>query len=376
MNPTEQSWFAVVPPGLEQVALEELRDLGIRGHAERGGVLFGGGYEALYAVHLHARVPVRVWARVGRARGVRSLDALAGAIRPLPWADLVWPRQPVEVQVAAHQARWGRKDAIARKVELAIRDALRVPRKEGRRPPHEPAEILVRIDADQLEVSIDASGDRLHRRGWRRDTSEAPLRENLAAAVLWLAEWAPGETLVDPMCGSGTFVIEAATIAAALPPGRARAFAFERWPVFDAALWAQVRGRARGVAVSTRVVGSDIDEAVLHAARANARRAEVERSVDFRHGDVAELALPPGPPGLIVTNPPYGERIRNSGAAWAALGRWARERAEGWRMAVVCPDPGLLRRAGLRLPVAGQFSNGGIPVAVCVGKIGNQNAEE
>lgn len=234
----------------------------------------------------------------------------------------------------------------------------------------------MRIEGEQLEVSIDASGERLHRRGWRRDTSEAPLRENLAAAVLWLAEWEPGEALVDPMCGSGTFLIEAATIAAGLPPGRARSFSFEAWPIFDPVLWNRIRGAPRADPVPSRFLGGDIDEEVLHAARANARRAEVERAIELRHSDVSDLVLPPGRRGLVVANPPYGERLRGGGAAWAALGRWLRERAAGWRVALVSPDPGLLRRTGLKLPVVGQFSNGGIPVAVCVGRIGNDNAEE
>lgn len=374
MTILEQSWFAVVPPGLEAVAEEELRALGIRGRVERGGIAFGGGRPALLRVHLHARVPVRVWARVGRAKGVRSLDALAGAIRAMPWPELVWARQPIEVEVALHQAHVGRRDAVANKAELAIRDALRVPRREGRRPPREAAEILVRVESDQIEVSIDATGERLHRRGWRRDTGEAPLRENLAAAVLWLAEWEPGEALVDPMCGSGTFPIEAATIARGLAAGGARSFAFERWPSFDPVEWRAIRAEAGDEPVSTVIVASDRDEGAVRIARSNAARAGVERFVRFDRVDVEAVELPPHP-GLIVVNPPYGERLRDGGA-WAGLGRWLHARASGWRVAIVSPDGGLLRRASLRLPQVASFSNGGIRVGVFVGRIGSADAED
>jgi putative N6-adenine-specific DNA methylase len=350
------------------VALEELRAIGVGGQAEHGGVAFGGGLAALYRVHLHARIPVRVWARVGRRSGVRSLEGLAAAIRAMPWPELVWARQPVAVQVATHQVRWGRRETIANKAELAIRDALRVPRRETRRPPREPADILVRMEGDQLEVSIDASGERLHRRGWRRDTSEAPLRENLAAAVLWLAEWEPGEALVDPMCGSGTFAIEAATIAARSPPGRSRSFAFEAWPSFDAALWGQIRGEPMEGPIRTRIAASDLDPEAVKIARANARRAGVESAIDFAVCDVGAAPLT-GRPGLIVANPPYGERLRRADAAWANLGRWLTTHGRGWRVALVSPDAGWLRRAGLTLPAVGGFSNGGIRVTVFCGEI-------
>jgi putative N6-adenine-specific DNA methylase len=359
--------FAVVPPGLEQPLAEELDTLGVRGTIEHGGISFRADRGALYRVHLRARLPVRVWVRLGNLKA-RSLEALAAGVRELSWADYVWPRQPLEVKVAASGSRLGRRDVVSKKVELAIRDALRVPRREHGRPPRDPIEVLVRIEGDDVELSVDASGDRLHRRGWRKDVSEAPLRENLAAAVLWLVGWEPGETLWDPMCGSGTFPIEAATIAAGLAAGKDRSFAFQRWPSHDAQQWAAILREPADPRVPTVIAGSDIDPDAIRAAKANARRAGVEGDVELRCADLRE-ATPPASAGLLVTNPPYGERIGDARRTWEALGELVRSRARGFRVAVLCPDPALLRASRLSLPRVAGFSNGGIRVAVHAGSV-------
>ncbi|MEQ1570707.1 MAG: class I SAM-dependent RNA methyltransferase [Myxococcota bacterium] len=350
-------------PGLEAPLVEELGALGVRGRPEVGGATFEVDRAALYRLHLHARLPARLWVRMGTVKA-RSLEGLSTAVRGLAWGEYVWARQPLDVRVVATGTRIGRRDVIGHKVELAIRDALRVPRREHGRPPREPVEVLVRIEGEQAELSVDASGELLHRRGWRADVSEAPLRENLAAAVLWLAEWQPGEPLIDPMCGSGTFPIEAATIAAALAPGRARAFAFERWPSHDRALWTTVRGEPADARVPTVIVGSDRDESAIRAAKANAKRAGVD--IELRCVPCSDAPVPPGP-GLVVVNPPYGARLATSDA-WSQLAALVRGPARGYRVAVVCPDAGLLRRAGLTLPKIASFSNGGIGVGVFVGK--------
>ncbi|MEQ1503362.1 MAG: class I SAM-dependent RNA methyltransferase [Myxococcota bacterium] len=364
--------FVVTAPGLEQVLAAELTALGAGAPTsiERGGVAIRVDRPTLYRIHLHARVAVRVWVRLGRFRAA-NLDQLGAAVRKLAWPDHVHPRQAVEVKIASSNSRIQGRGGAQRKVEVAIRDANRVPRRDPGRPPTAPAEVLVRIDGDDVEVSIDASGERLNRRGWRRDTTEAPLRETLAAAVLDLAEWSADEPLVDPMCGSGTFPIEAATIARGIPPGSDRTFAFEAWPTHDRALWDALRAEPI-VAVGRPVIrGSDLDPGAIRAARDNARRAHVE--LDLRVSAVDAVELPPGP-GLIVANPPYGARLRGASAVWESLGRWARERAIGWRIALVVPDPALLRLTGLELPRIARFDNGGIPVALHAGPGGAARA--
>ncbi|MEZ4234602.1 MAG: hypothetical protein R3F59_00235 [Myxococcota bacterium] len=357
--------YAVTAPGLEAVLEEELRALGAQElRVDRGGVAMKVDRAALYRVHLHARVPVRVRVRLGDFRS-KNLEMLGNGVKGLAWARYVHPRQRLTVQVLSAGARL--PSGAERKVIHAVQDALRgVPAGRGGPPAKlPPAAILVRIDGDRAEVSVDASGERLHRRGWRRDTTEAPLRENLAAAVLALAEWDPSEPLVDPMCGSGTFPIEAATIARGLPPGAGRRFAFEAWPSHDPALWAQIRGEKGPPAGDGPIFGYDIDPSAVDAARANARRAQVAERVTLRVAPAEQLVLPERP-GLVVCNPPYGARIGGARAAWRALGA-ALRRAEGWRVALVVPEPGLLAASGLSIPRIARFDNGGIPVALHVG---------
>lgn len=365
-EPARERAFAVGPPGLEEVVREELALLGVRGEVEPGGVSFACDRDLLYRVHLHARTPARIRVRLGSFPAT-TLEALAAGARKVPWAPYVWPRQPLDVRVASHRSRLRHKESVAHKIELAVADALRGPRRtDAARPSREPVEVLVRIEDDVAELSVDASGELLHRRGWRKDAGEAPLRENLAAACLWLAEWSPGEALLDPMCGSGTFVIEAATIARGLPPGRDRSFAFERWPSHDAGRWNAIRGEHGPAPVPTLIRGSDGDEAAVRAARANARRAGVQ--IELAIGSVSGLE-PPAPTGLVIANPPYGERIGGAVAAWSSLGETLRTRFRGWRVALLAPNANLVQRTGLSLEPVATFPNGGLRVSLWTGEV-------
>ncbi|HHO52509.1 MAG TPA: hypothetical protein ENK18_16985 [Deltaproteobacteria bacterium] len=359
-----KSALAVVQPGLEGLLQRELGALGLRGQTVEGGVIFDASTEALHKVHLHARIPTRVWVRVGTFRAT-SLDALARGVRALGWRPYLHRRQDLSVRVTTRSSRLRFRDRIARKVEHAVCDALRSG-PSGRRP-HQGAGLLVRVIDDQVEISVDASGEPLYQRGWRRDVGRAPLRENLAAAVLSLAGWRPDQPLLDPMCGSGTFCIEAATIAASRPPGQGRGFAFEAWPSHDRAAWARARQRSSPADPGAPIVGSDRDRSVLDAARANARRAGVAARIGFEPRSVSELIAPAGP-GLLVANPPWGERIRGAEATWRELGAALRG-LSGWRIALLVPRMPLLRHLGIRLERRATFSAGGIRIAVCTGVV-------
>jgi putative N6-adenine-specific DNA methylase len=340
--------------------------------AETGGATFTCDRDTLYAVQLGARLPVRIWIRVARFRAT-TLDGLAAGVRAARWEPYVAPGRPVAVRIASHASRLRHAASMAPKVEHAIRDALRGPRTvAGRRPDRTPLAILVRVEGDAVEVSVDASGDELHRRGWRRHVGEAPLRENLAAAVLALADWDPGEPLVDPMCGAGTFPIEAATIALGILPGASRTFAIETWPSFDRDAWASLRGRTATPPAPRPVIsGSDRDGKVIEAARSNARAAGVASVVRLAVADVEELEAP-ATSGLVVCNPPYGERLRGAEEAWSKLGRALAGPFRGWRVALLVPDRRLLRLARLSLPQVAAFSHGGTRVGVHVGIAGGR----
>lgn len=363
--PPADEVFAVVAPGLEGALVDELEAFGVRPTAEAGGATFRADRRTLYALHLHARVAGRFWLRVGRAPAA-TLDALGNAVRGMPWERYVGPRQPLDVRVTCHRSRLRHKDTVAKKVAVAIADAARVPRRtDERRPVRTPVAVLVRLEEDVCTLSVDASGEHLHRRGWRTEAGEAPLRESLAAAVLWLSGWRPGEPLLDPMCGSGTFPIEAAGIASGIPAGRGRRFAFEDWPAHDAALWRAVGEEPDPPPVGGPIVGSDRDAAVIAVARANARRAGVAEAVRFAEADAARAPVPEGR-GLVVANPPYGARLGDARASWAALGELLRGPCAGWRWAVLCPNPALLAAARLQPAPVATFPNGGLRVTLHV----------
>lgn len=361
--------FALVQPGLEPVLHEELRELGIAAEIVEGGATFPATVGALHRIHWWGRVATRVWVRLGRFPAV-TLDALAAGVRRLPWDRFVRPRQPLDVRVTAHGSRLRHRDRVGKKVQLAVEDALRKPSRRPARGPRPPlAQVLVRIVDDVVEVSIDASGEALYRRGWRRDVGQAPLRENVAAAVLALAGWDPSEPLVDPMCGSGTFPIEAATIALGLPAGKGRRFAFEAWPEHDPEAWNRFRREPHRRATDTWTWGSDRNERVIRAARSNASRAGVSSKVELEVRDVASLPRPPGPTGLVVCNPPWGERIKGVRAAWRELGHALRDRFGGWRAALLVPRDQCLRDAGLSLPKVASIRISGVRLSVCVGRV-------
>ncbi len=359
---------ATIAAGLEAALKDELDDLGLKCTAEEGAVVFDASDAQLRLVHLWSRLAGRISVVLGRFNA-GTLEQLGTGARRMPWARFVHPHQPLDLHFAARGSHLRLKDAVLKKVEHAVTDALRGPRIGGGRPPRTPVGILIRAEDEKVEISVDATGEPLHKRGWRQETAKAPLRENLAAAVLRLADWAPGEALVDPMCGSGTFSIEAAGIALRQPPGARRTFAFETWPGHDARAWAAEKAeRSPALDLVAPIRGSDRDPGAIRASRANAARADVERRVAFDERSFADV-VPPAETGLIVMNPPYGERIeRGSGlAGMRAVGDVLAARWKGWRFAILLSDARL--KSALKVPTEelASFSNGGIPVRLYAG---------
>ena len=202
--------------------------------------------------------------------------------------------------------------------------------------------ILLRGQDDRFTASIDSSGALLHRRGWRLEAGRAPVRETLAAGVLALCEYDPELPLVDPMCGAGTFAIEAAALARKIPPGLGRTFAFERWPVHDPQTWQRLRQAVPpGSAVLAPIIASDHDAHAVEVARRNATRAQVEADVRFAVADFGQGEIP-STGGLLVINPPYGHRLGQRSQALRlarGLGQTLFAHYRGWRAGILCPDP-------------------------------------
>jgi putative N6-adenine-specific DNA methylase len=312
-----QTFFAVCPRGLEPVLADELLRLGAANiRTEAGGVGFSGTLKVGYAANLHSRIASRVLWQVGR-RGYLNEQHLYDATQEVRWQDLMTPRQTLRVDVTAVRSPLASREFAMLRIKDGIVDRMRDV--AGDRPSIDRAQPDVRVfaflDASTVTLYVDLSGEPLFKRGWRADKGEAPLKENLAAGLLALAGWTPELPLFDPFCGSGTIVIEAATIAGGRAPGLNRRFAFERLLGYDSHAWRQLKDAARANvrdAAPALLRGSDISTQVVEQAVANARLAGLERwladgrlafaSCDARHVE------PPADHGVIVSNPPYGEQ--------------------------------------------------------------------
>jgi putative N6-adenine-specific DNA methylase len=353
--------FLVAAPGLEAALAEEARDLGFGDvRPEPGGVSFPGGWPDVWRANLAVRGAAKVLVRVGefRAMHLAQLDKRA---RKFPWAEVLRTDVPVKVEATCRASRIYHAGAAAQRIATAIREELGAPVEDTAE-----LRVMARIADDLCTLSLDTSGEPLHRRGHKEEVGKAPMRETLAAQFLRECGYRGTETVVDPMCGSGTFVLEAAEIAAGLLPGRSRSFAFERLATFDPAAWAAMKGQAAATDTPVRFLGFDRDAGAVRMSTANAARAGITGITRFAQGDVADLEPPEGPPGLVIVNPPYGARIGNRKllfALHARLGNVLKERFRGWRVGLVTSDAGLAKATGLPFaPPGPPVPHGGLKV--------------
>lgn len=329
-----QTFFATINPGLEEALLEEVRELGgKRPKVIRGGVEFEASNVKFYQAAHQFRCANRLWMRVDEFRS-RDTPELYNKTKRFDWARLIPRDAPIEVRATSHRSGLHHTGQIEETVADGINDSLdRKPATEG-----VPIVVLARIVENRCQLSLDASGDLHYRRGWKEAAVAAPIRESVAAALLRLARWSPGTTVVDPFCGSGTIVIEAAQRSAEIAAGAERAFAFHRWANFQPDVWAETISKPRAELDTIVSYGSDIDEKAIEAARHNAERANVADLSAFAVADVAELTAPSVERGFIVTNPPWGLRVEDPGlAAIDKLIEVHRERFAGWALAFVAP---------------------------------------
>ncbi len=363
-NPTEFEIFLVASPGLEASLYEEALELGFAGaRVVEGGVAVAGGWPEVWRANLQLRGATRVLVRIASFR-VMHLAQLDKRARKVPWADFLRADVPVTVEASCRKSKIYHAGAAAQRVGTAIREELGAPVAEeaGLR-------VMVRIEDDLATLSIDTSGESLHKRGHKEAVNRAPMRETMASLFLRQCGFAGTEPVLDPMCGSGTFVIEAAEIAARLLPGRSRAFALEQLVSFDAMAWQTMRAAAPvGARTDIRFYGSDRDAGAIGMSRENAERAGVADLTVFTALAVSELVAPEGPPGLVIVNPPYGARIGDRQALfplYRALGQVLKERFSGWRVGIIATDKALMQATGLPLlPPGPPVLHGGLRVTL------------
>lgn len=311
------SFFAVCPRGLEAALSDELAALGAQSlRTEPGGVSFKGTLPVAYAANLNSRIASRILWQVGR-RGYLTEQHLYDATQEVRWQDLMSAQQTLRVDVTASRSPLQSLEFAMLRIKDGIVDRLR--ELTGARPSIDRSNPDVRVfaflDASTVTLYVDLSGEALFKRGWRADKGEAPLKENLAAGLLALAGWTPSSPLADLFCGSGTIVIEAASIAAKRAPGLDRRFAFERLKGFDSNAWRRLKDAARAAVddgSGAALTGSDISTRVVEQAIANAKLAGLQAWLEddrLRFDAIdARVATPAAPAGTIVSNPPYGEQ--------------------------------------------------------------------
>ncbi|MCP8883822.1 class I SAM-dependent RNA methyltransferase [Devosia sp. XJ19-1] len=363
MNPTPFDIYLVATPGLEAPLAEEARAAGFANAVVTdGGVLFSGTWPDVWRANLELRGATRILARVAsfRAMHLAQLDKRA---RKLPWAEILSPDVPVHVEASCKRSRIYHAGAAAQRVAKAIAEELGAPIAEDAA-----LRVMVRIEDDLVTISLDTTGESLHKRGFKEGVAKAPMRETMAAMFLRQCGYTGTEPVLDPMCGSGTFVIEAAEIALGLNPGRTRTFAFELLPCFNAAAWQSLRGTTAANPVDLRFYGFDRDAGAIRMAGENATRAGVAGHTSFTQQSVEDLTPPDGPPGLVIVNPPYGTRIGNKGpliGLHRTLGTVLKTRFAGWRVGIITADKQLAQATGLRFePPLPTVLHGGIRVAL------------
>ncbi|HFP9201272.1 TPA: bifunctional 23S rRNA (guanine(2069)-N(7))-methyltransferase RlmK/23S rRNA (guanine(2445)-N(2))-methyltransferase RlmL [Raoultella ornithinolytica] len=366
------SLFASTARGLEELLKTELGALGaVDCQVVQGGVHFQGDTRLLYQSLMWSRLASRIMLPLGQCSVYSDLDLYLG-VQAIPWTEIFTPDATFAVHFSGLNDEIRNSQYGALKVKDAIVDSFT--RKNLPRPnvdrENPDLRINVWLNKETAHISLDLSGEGLHLRGYRDGTGMAPIKETLASAIVMRSGWVPGTPLLDPMCGSGTLLIEAAMLATDRAPGLHRGhWGFNGWLQHDDAVWkevkaeAQTRARKGLAAYESRFYGSDVDARVIERARSNARRAGVGELITFEAKDVAQLSnpLPKGPYGTVISNPPYGERLESEPALIALhslLGRTMKTQFGGWNLSLFSASPELLSCLQLRADKQFKAKNG------------------
>jgi len=352
-----ESYFAPCPRGLEQPLVAELRALGAEHIAvAEGGVAFAGELALAHSANLESRIASRILWRVGGG-DYRTADDLYRIVHDIKWARHFAPHRTLRVDVAATRSPLASLEFATLRTKDAVCDRMRADR--GVRPSVDKRAPDVRVHVHLTEreatIYLDTSGEPLFKRGYRQDADDAPLRENLAAGLIALTGWTPERTLLDPMCGSGTIVAEAALISAGRAPGLDRAFGFQKLAWYDGPTWQRIRQKARDRIRTTppaapSIFASDIAERSVGNTRSNVRHARVDGFVRVERADVLQRDAP-APEGVLLFNPPYGVRLAESeplASFYPRLGDALKRRYAGWVAFVFTGDLRLARLIGLK----------------------------
>ncbi len=377
-----REYFAGTAPGLESLCLQELQALPLTIHKAQtcpGGVLFHGRLIDCYRANLYLRTANRVLMRIGtfKAAGFHELEKKCSE---LPWELFLEPSHEIAFRIRAKKSRLFHTAAIADRFRSSISSRISSPQQtlHGRNERQQPQTVFVRVVDNRFTVSLDSSGVNLHKRGIKTIGSTAPLRETTAAAVLMLAGYKPAKPLLDPMCGSGTFSLEAAMLASNIPAGWFRDFAFTGWPAHRQARkrWEHMKaegGKQISFPKQPPVLASDIDRRVCNAFKKAISGHELGAAIEILHRDFFDIQPQnfTHRSGLVVINPPYGRRIETPGGIRTLLLRIGTKLLRdfpGWKFALMVPAKSMLQQIPLSFRTFPIF-HGGLQVVAAIGTV-------
>lgn len=346
-------YFATCPRGLEQLLADELQTVKAKSiKLTDGGVSFDGDWAVCYAANLHSRIATRILWQVARGKYVNEEDLFNAAYK-LNWPQWFDVKHDFMVKVTGVKCPLKSLEFATLKIKDAVCDKFRLA--VGSRPYIDTKTPAVRIHAyltaEEYQFYLDTSGNALYQRGNRGASIEAPLRENLAAGILKLSGWQPGQALLDPMCGSGTFLLEATMVALNIAPGHKRSFGFEKLNTFEPNIWHQLKSQAAAKVKSVtfqKIYGSDVDLRAVRIAKRNLEEAGLLAAVQLSQQDIVNV-VPPADSGVLVANPPYGVRIGEGddlALLYPKMGEALKRRFAGWNTYFLTNDftmPKLMR---------------------------------
>ena len=374
------SYFCPCPRGMEAALAEELGEIAqqsttLKVHNQvPGGVHCSGSMQDAYRVNLHSRIASRVLMRMGQRSYLNENDVY-DLVLEQPWEDWFGVDHTIRVDVTAVKSPLKSLEFTTLKIKDAICDRFRD--QFNKRPTVNTREPDMRIvgfvDQRNVIIYLDTSGEALFKRGWREETGDAPLRENLAAGMLRVAGWKPGVPLFDPMCGSGTILVEAAQMVQGIPPGARRRFAFEKFAGFEREAWAAMKAEIKPNPLPSEptIFGSDISGDMVEMTRHNLKIAGILFKVPLKQIEAQHVSPPTAEPGILLTNPPYGERIGVRGDSsmapddmavsfYSALGTTLKQRFAGWTVFLFTADLSLPKLLRLKEARKTPFFNGAL----------------
>ncbi len=374
------SYFCPCPRGMEAALAEELSEIALFATTLKvhnqvpGGVHCSGQLVDSYQINLHSRIASRVLLRMAHSSYLNENDVYDLALAQ-PWEDWFSVHHTIRIDVTAIKSPLRSLEFTTLKIKDAICDRFRD--QFGERPSVDTKNPDMRIvgflDARNVTLYLDTSGEALFKRGWRLETGDAPLRENLAAGLLRVAGWKPGMVLLDPMCGSGTILAEAAQMLTGIPSGARRNFAFEKFHGFLATQWQAIKGaiKANPAPIVPTIFGSDISGDAIQMTRHNLHQAGIPFEVPLKQIEAQEIKPPSDVAGILLTNPPYGERIGVRGDStitdedqakefFSAFGTTLKQRFPGWKVFLFTADLGVPRLLRLKEARKTPFFNGAL----------------